>query len=691
MKKTININFQGQLITIEETAYDILNEYIQSLKDYFRYEAEGNEIVNDIENRIAELFGNRLKHGIACITDVDVTSIINTIGRPEEFDLEFDEREEQKATMPPPHTQNAQSQMPPPISDQLKKSLYRKSNDKILGGVCSGLAHYLKIDPVFVRLGFVFLSSLFFWIYIVMWIVLPARELPNNLSKRLYRNPNDRFIAGVSGGIAAYFKIDTWIPRLIFLLPVLLNVFGMARIPFNAFNHFMFNSSFPFNLTSSVNISFVAIYIILWIIMPKATTVKQKLEMMGEEEYLKSIRERVSGNVAYARSSRADGDNANVGVTTNVANTINNTVSKQSSTDVNVDEQNYTTDSDDTTEKAAPPPPYTNEPRAPYISPQPQRSGCLNLLVGFLKVMFFGIVGVVAAGLMISLFGLIFAGAKFVPLQSLFINPGFEHTLLWLSVILTLAIPFVGVVVWIVRRLMKAKSRPIIGYTVAALWFIGIVAGLTLGFKITRKFSTESLQETNIVLTSPSTNKLYVEMERYPLDYFSVTPGTSRFILDSPGINRIVLDNLPFYNVEEDSLLFNSIELRMKTSKDTLFHVKTIFAGFDRNYKASKANLKEFEFRLEQNDSVLSIPQFFKVPKEQGFRNQIVVVEVFVPSGSKLEVSDELTDYQRSISSQAMRRKYGNDYGYRNSLEWNSDQEKEVEKPTETKLLNDSI
>ena len=48
MKKTININFQGQLITIEETAYHLLNQYIESLKGYFGREAEGNEIVNDI-------------------------------------------------------------------------------------------------------------------------------------------------------------------------------------------------------------------------------------------------------------------------------------------------------------------------------------------------------------------------------------------------------------------------------------------------------------------------------------------------------------------------------------------------------------------------------------------------------------------------------------------------------------------
>ena len=91
MKKVININFQGQVIAIEETAYDILKKYIQSLKNYFSREEGGDEIVNDIENRIAELFGNRLKLGINCITNEDVEAIINSIGRPEDFDTEYEE------------------------------------------------------------------------------------------------------------------------------------------------------------------------------------------------------------------------------------------------------------------------------------------------------------------------------------------------------------------------------------------------------------------------------------------------------------------------------------------------------------------------------------------------------------------------------------------------------------------------
>ena len=686
MKKTININFQGQLITIEETAYHLLNQYIESLKIYFSRDAEGNEIVNDIENRIAELFGNRLKHGIPCITDDDVTAIIDTIGRVEDFD----ELDDEEATLPPPHPKGDSTATPPPLEDEPRKKLYRKSNDKILGGVCSGLAHYLKIDPVFVRLAFVFLSSLLFWVYIVMWIILLPKELPNNVSKRLYRNPNDRFIGGVASGIAAYFRIDTWIPRLIFLLPLLFNMLGWLRVPLNFFSNVLFSSSFPFNLSSSVNISFVGIYIVLWIIVPKAVTVKQKLEMMGEEEYLRTIRETVSGNVAQSRSSRADAA-ASATVGASVTPVAQSTTVVDDSIDKPTETENTKIANNATAQGATPPPPPP--PYTAYASAQPQRSGCLSFFIGMTKVLFFGIVGVVVAGFMILLFTLIFAGAKLAPLQSLFLDAGFEHTLLWVSIILTLLIPFVGVIIWLVRRVMKAKSRPIIGIVVAGLWFVGIVAGLTLGFKVTRKFSIESLQENNIELTTPTNNKLYVDMARYPLDYFSVTPGTSNIIIGPHRFGDDETNTLPFYNVEEDSLLFNSIELRIKTSSDTLFHVKTIYSSFDSKYKGAKANLKEFDFRLEQNDSVLWIPQFFKTPIEQGYRKQFVVVEIFVPSGSKLEVSQELEDYQQRISSQAMRRRYGRDYGYRNSLEWNSNEEYllEGETLTETNLLNDKL
>src|ERR1700735_3514432 len=88
MKKIININFHGRVIPIEETAYEILQQYIESLRVYFAREEGRDEIVNDIENRFAELFSESLKKGATCITDPDVNAIIASMGRPEDFEQE---------------------------------------------------------------------------------------------------------------------------------------------------------------------------------------------------------------------------------------------------------------------------------------------------------------------------------------------------------------------------------------------------------------------------------------------------------------------------------------------------------------------------------------------------------------------------------------------------------------------------
>ena len=224
MKKVININFQGQVIAIEETAHEMLKQYIERLALFFAREEGGDEIVNDIECRIAELFGNRLKHGISCITDEDVQSIIYSIGEPGEFDSEYVESAE---TVAGNLSANNKSSKVSAEKSSEGRALYRNSDDQILAGVASGLAHYFEVDPIWIRMIFVLLFGLLFWVYIVLWIVLKPKVLESNVSKRLYRNPHDRYLGGVCGGFAAYFKIDSWIPRLIFMLPLLLNLIGI--------------------------------------------------------------------------------------------------------------------------------------------------------------------------------------------------------------------------------------------------------------------------------------------------------------------------------------------------------------------------------------------------------------------------------------------------------------------------------
>src|SRR5215510_10696351 len=91
MKKIININLSGRVIPIEDSAYEKLQGYIESLRRYFANEEGRDEIINDIESRIAELLNEKVRKGATSVTDADVDEIIASMGRPEEFDAETTE------------------------------------------------------------------------------------------------------------------------------------------------------------------------------------------------------------------------------------------------------------------------------------------------------------------------------------------------------------------------------------------------------------------------------------------------------------------------------------------------------------------------------------------------------------------------------------------------------------------------
>ena len=86
MKKIININLSGRVIPIEDSAYEKLQAYIESLRRYFSHEEGRDEIINDIESRIAELMNEKVRKGAACVTDADINEIIASMGRPEDFE-----------------------------------------------------------------------------------------------------------------------------------------------------------------------------------------------------------------------------------------------------------------------------------------------------------------------------------------------------------------------------------------------------------------------------------------------------------------------------------------------------------------------------------------------------------------------------------------------------------------------------
>ena len=181
MKKIININFHSRVIPIEETAYDILRKYVESLKRHFAGEEGGDEIVHDIENRFAELFSDKLKKGATCITDDDVNEIITSMGRPEDFDDE---------SIPGSGPSATYAEEP---AEEGSRRLYRSENDKMLGGVCGGLAAYLKLDPSVVRIIYSILILGSFGtallLYFILWIVLPPKSLVTSVKKDCFAIP----------------------------------------------------------------------------------------------------------------------------------------------------------------------------------------------------------------------------------------------------------------------------------------------------------------------------------------------------------------------------------------------------------------------------------------------------------------------------------------------------------------------
>lgn len=182
MKQVIKVSIAGVSFTLDSDAHNILDLYLKELKNHYRAEENGQEIIDDIEERIAELLLEKgVKERVASCEEIN--SIIHILGRPYDIDAETSS------------LGNCSSDNNGPI----QKKLYRDINNKVLGGVCSGLGAYMNIDAVFVRIIFIavalfismtgFAWSRFFFatnmgssfgfmvlVYIILWIIIPPAK-----------------------------------------------------------------------------------------------------------------------------------------------------------------------------------------------------------------------------------------------------------------------------------------------------------------------------------------------------------------------------------------------------------------------------------------------------------------------------------------------------------------------------------
>lgn len=160
MKKTVKINISGVIFHLDEDAYQVLQNYLTAINQRFVSTEEGKEIISDIEHRIAEILQSKLTEQKQVISMEDIEEVVEIMGRPEDFENEEESSEKNYYQY-----------------DKNTKRLYRDPDNRVLGGVCSGIASYLNIDPLIIRILFLVLMFAFGIIgviYIVLWALLPA-------------------------------------------------------------------------------------------------------------------------------------------------------------------------------------------------------------------------------------------------------------------------------------------------------------------------------------------------------------------------------------------------------------------------------------------------------------------------------------------------------------------------------------
>jgi phage shock protein C, pspC len=250
MDKTKNISLGGFSFLIEENAYTALSQYLAEVRQHLQHNSDHDEIIFDVEQRMAELLKDRTANR-EVIMHQDVLYLIEVLGKPEQY---VEDEEADKAT-------NAATKATAKAFST-NKPLYRDIDDRKIGGVLSGLAHYFNISPTMLRIAFTVIFILFFMIvdwrwlfpfnfiswamlalYILFWIIVPAAlttaqklemqgaavtldslasyKSSSTTSTEWHKSYSDKILWGVIGGLAQYTSVSsTWL-RLIYLLLIL--------------------------------------------------------------------------------------------------------------------------------------------------------------------------------------------------------------------------------------------------------------------------------------------------------------------------------------------------------------------------------------------------------------------------------------------------------------------------------------
>ena len=254
MKKNISINICGTIYAIDEDAYQLLENYLQSMKNYFRNEEGGDEIADDIEHRVAELLWEYKEQGMTAVNIETIKEIINKVGNPADIDDSA-------------HTDANNAFTGETNNNEGKENFFSSFGDE---------------------------TSVF------------GKIKKNVSTRRFYRNADNKMLGGICSGLADYFGVgDVNIWRLAVLV---LSFVGWG------FNMTIFRHFFIFDMINfTFNFLIPLTYFVIWIVVPEAKTAEDKLRMQGMDVNPDNIREQVVSDSEVKETERVTTGNNSSG------------------------------------------------------------------------------------------------------------------------------------------------------------------------------------------------------------------------------------------------------------------------------------------------------------------------------------------------------------------------------------------
>lgn len=512
MNKTVTINISGIIFHIEEDAFEILNTYLQRLRDQFSREEGRDEIMADIEARIAELLKARTSSFKEVVVMDDVNAVIEIMGQPEAFTDADEQTKKETSGSSGQQGNTGQGHQ----QGYRYRRLFRDPDDKVIGGVCSGLGHYFDINPVWIRLAFA----------------------------------------------AAFF------------------VFGTG----------------------------VLLYLILLIIMPKAATTSEKLEMKGEPVDVNNIRRTIREEFDGFRRRMEDlGQEA--------SEWSKNQFGKSSSSTHS----------------------YRNRDQRNSVE---QFFGSAFQILGRILAIALVVVGVLLTILLVtSTFSFSHIGPEVLNrnFRNLFPD-GTDYTLAIIAILLVFGIPCLMMMYKGICLLLNIKRKDnIVGLTALSIWILGLILAIYIGIKTGRSFSEKGRVTEKISLATSSIDTLNIRVKIDPdMENEEYHNRWNRRYHYGRRYHAI------FYDGQE--LKFGSQQLHIIESKaDSIELVIYKYArGYDRD--EATATARQIRYQLEQKGNELIFSSFFTIGEQQRWRNQELHMELRIPRGKVIYLDPTTED-----------------------------------------------